>query len=65
MRFTISTQCKTGKRQYATQKEAEAIVSRMLRQRKRRKPDKKLKAYLCDICYYWHIGHQSRERKQL
>ena len=57
MHKSISTQCKTGKLQYASRADARKAAKDLKEVTKQRRA---MTAYLCEHCGCFHIGHSNR-----
>jgi uncharacterized membrane protein YgcG len=43
-----------GKRRYRTKRGADGVVLEIARQQR----DESIRAYKCQFCGYWHVGHR-------
>jgi hypothetical protein len=51
-----------GKKKYLDKATADMNIAQF-KPEKDRRPRYQMRAYQCPICTFWHVGHDSRERK--
>ncbi len=67
--FSADRSCFEKDNQHRTREEAHDHRMALLGKRKRRKPPKRLRqerrltVYRCDVCGFWHVGHEQRKPK--